>query len=862
MKQIKKIFTLIILVSSLVLLAACGKKTLTVKFETGTAKTILTQNLNKGEYAKEPKEELLKPGFGFLYWELDGKEFDFNTPITKSITLVAKWNPLSPIEEDVYLVEKYLAKVANYLNLPKVGPAHQSVIEWEYDKELINEHGIVLYPKKGEAPIETEVVGTFTLGQVTKELRVTLVLKPVEHIEIAKSKSYKFSNLTTEYTISDGSLMLYYEDRGNIPYVKLVDFFSLLKGFIDPDLEMTFTKTDHSLEIYYEYYDEDEDKIYELISTIDVNDNTISTNDPGFFWAYIYETETNYGRHIFYDIDNEDGSYDEGEEVVFELSKYNLNLTMYEEEVLLPYYLANQLFAGSSYYNVYFNYDALYGIYALPYQGDDEYDIIKTSTRNNKTLPEDLVAHNYDMLAFNLDYFYGLKDIMEVDSYYEVLENYKKSLLSTNAKTVDNALASLILKTIDEPHTSFGYPSYYNELSWDGPPQNSLAYYGPRFNQWYNDAYLDVDNAIERKWGRTGISANQWAASSKSRPNYWFLDDLHAVLILDGFVTADIEEDSKFDKEIVNKILKVDSNLDLLPNINGGLKYYYYQNSGIEDTTLEILVSGLEESYLDTYKSSLTSAGFEHVYESSTTSHKKNGYYKITKAGKDYFLIMLYDNDNELFYLGITDKETPNLYKDKWSFEPSVKSLIESDSSVYMEYTLKKIFLEKPDVTSITLDLTWNSGGNVGALYRVVGFITDKPFRVSSYNRGTQAGSSSYVYIDGVPSYADLDWSLLVSPKTFSAGNSLTTIFKENNLGIVIGKKTGGGASSITPILLPSGTAFTMSSNNISSYRTGSGTEEDPYVYHDNEFGIEPDYPINVSSLFNSSVLLNILNSQ
>ena len=148
----------------------------------------------------------------------------------------------------------------------------------------------------------------------------------------------------------------------------------------------------------------------------------------------------------------------------------------------------------------------------------------------------------------------------------------------------------------------------------------------------------------------------------------------------------------------------------------------------------------------------------------------------------------------------------------------------------------------------------------MGALYRVVGFVTDQPFRVSSIDKDTNGNSSSYVVINGVPTYPQLNWSLLTSKVTFSAANSLATIFKENNLGPVIGVKSGGGAASITPILLPNGTAFTMSSNNVSAYRTGAGTEADPYVYHHNEFGIDPDHILLTADLYDAEKILDILN--
>jgi C-terminal processing protease CtpA/Prc len=79
-------------------------------------------------------------------------------------------------------------------------------------------------------------------------------------------------------------------------------------------------------------------------------------------------------------------------------------------------------------------------------------------------------------------------------------------------------------------------------------------------------------------------------------------------------------------------------------------------------------------------------------------------------------------------------------------------------------------------------------------------------------------------------------------------------MFKQNNIGIIIGQTSGGGASSITPILLPDGTFFTMSSNNVNTFRDADGT------YTFNEDGIEPDFIIDQEDLYDSDVLSEILN--
>jgi hypothetical protein len=49
-----------------------------------------------------------------------------------------------------------------------------------------------------------------------------------------------------------------------------------------------------------------------------------------------------------------------------------------------------------------------------------------------------------------------------------------------------------------------------------------------------------------------------------------------------------------------------------------------------------------------------------------------------------------------------------------------------------------------------------------------------------------------------------------------------------------------------------------MSSNNMNAWRTGSGTEEDPYIFHDNEYGVAPDYLLETQFLLNTEKLLEI----
>ena len=740
-------------------------------------------------------------------------------------------------------------------NLATSGSTYPVKISWNINHPLIMKSGIFIGLSHDADPEEIRYTGTFTLGSVTVTESFVLTLEPYQGAQIETSRVIPFQNLTTEYEVSDGELELFFETNGEVPYVSVRDFLNLIKGFIDPIYDITFTETETTLTLFYQYYDEDEDITYDLEVVLDTVSNTITTNDPGFYWAYVATTETNFGRHIEY-VDA-DGAYsEEGMNIVYELGKYQMDIISSEKGILIPFYIANQLFAGSSYYNVYYNYDGLYGIYSTPERYTEEFTTIRTSSKNAAVIPDDLIIHNFHMLNFSLDYFYGLRSYLGIDSFYEITLDRAEGLLNTTSRTFETALRDLLLIEIDEPHTSYGFASYYNRVSYDGPPVNSLSVYGERFNDWYMEGFSAVNTQIEAKWGRVGISSNAWAATSESRPNFWFLETSKksVVITLDNFRTSDIQESNTHNLEHVKDVLEVDD-VSFLPFIDVGNKFFYFKNSTDDVSILELLVKGVEASYKQTYEQALISKGFTLVKEETTSETKKDGYYSITVSEKSYMVQVGYDDTYQLFYLSVVDT-LPETYAGVWEVTTDIQALVESDSAVYLEEVLENAFIQSPSIENIMLDITWNTGGNVGALYRVLGFMTDQPFLVSRISGDTNSKSSSHVQVVGVPQYHTYKWAVLTSPLSFSAANSLATIVKENDIATIIGLQTGGGASSITPILLPIGSSFTMSSNSVSAYRTGLGTEESPYVYFDTEFGITPDILIPIGSLFDAATLL------
>ena len=81
----------------------------TVSFNTsGTEEEIASQSIPKGGNATSPEPTVIPDGKEFGGWYLSGSAFNFATPITSAITLIAKWNtPLTVGQEVTVGDEKF-----------------------------------------------------------------------------------------------------------------------------------------------------------------------------------------------------------------------------------------------------------------------------------------------------------------------------------------------------------------------------------------------------------------------------------------------------------------------------------------------------------------------------------------------------------------------------------------------------------------------------------------------------------------------------------------------------------------------------------------------------------------------------------
>ncbi|MBI9009045.1 MAG: hypothetical protein JEZ05_03360 [Tenericutes bacterium] len=157
-------------------------------------------------------------------------------------------------------------------------------------------------------------------------------------------------------------------------------------------------------------------------------------------------------------------------------------------------------------------------------------------------------------------------------------------------------------------------------------------------------------------------------------------------------------------------------------------------------------------------------------------------------------------------------------------------------------------------VTDVVVSLISNGGGNLGAVLRIFGYMTEEAFMYHSQNPADNSAATYYIESESVA--YNYDFAVLSSGVSFSAANLFVNIAKE--LGIpVLGQDSGGGASSIGVIITPDGTGLIISTNNVLSTRVGN--ETDGYEYLSIEYGVEVDYFM--SNVTSDSQLISIINS-
>ncbi|CBH40845.1 S41 family peptidase [Mycoplasmopsis agalactiae] len=154
--------------------------------------------------------------------------------------------------------------------------------------------------------------------------------------------------------------------------------------------------------------------------------------------------------------------------------------------------------------------------------------------------------------------------------------------------------------------------------------------------------------------------------------------------------------------------------------------------------------------------------------------------------------------------------------------------IFDENSAKHIENSLKEA--KNKGVKNIIFNVTLNGGGYIGSAFEIMGFLTDQPFNVWTYN--PLSGEKKIETIKSKKPKYDFNYFVLTAPFAFSAGNIFPQLVRDNNLGKIIGYDTFGGSSAIGYYILPTGDIIQLSSNTVFTNKNFETTE----------FGIKPDY--------------------
>ncbi len=107
----------------------------TVTFDSNGGSAVSSQTIDSGGKAVKPTAPT-RSGYTFVEWRLNGKSYNFNTAVTKNITLVAKWKEVA-ISGDGLINNKYFNIIENSMdNAANNTTGINNAIKYAYDNNI------------------------------------------------------------------------------------------------------------------------------------------------------------------------------------------------------------------------------------------------------------------------------------------------------------------------------------------------------------------------------------------------------------------------------------------------------------------------------------------------------------------------------------------------------------------------------------------------------------------------------------------------------------------------------------------------------------------------------------------------------
>ena len=183
------------------------------------------------------------------------------------------------------------------------------------------------------------------------------------------------------------------------------------------------------------------------------------------------------------------------------------------------------------------------------------------------------------------------------------------------------------------------------------------------------------------------------------------------------------------------------------------------------------------------------------------------------------------------------------------------------DTIALIMYAHQQITRTDSPIENVVIDLSTNTGGAAdAAAYVIAWFLGECDFHLVDAMTGAQSTTVYHIDVNGdrafdeSDSVASLNRYCLISPVSFSCGNLVPCTFKSSCDVTLLGRRSGGGACAVQPLITADGTIWQVSSRlRLSTVANGS--------FYDVDEGAEPDVVIDkVADYYDREKLADYLN--
>ena len=366
----------------------------------------------------------------------------------------------------------------NRINLRTSTPGGESLIWETSDSKVISSKGLVIRPAAGSGDKKVELTVTVFNSSPVVSKNFAVTVKEATPLDLNETKNFQFIPISAQYIPQASNLDLHFEGDLDFPYVDIETFVDTLKGAVESD-DFSYALSGDKLTVTFTYVDEDEDKTYIYNNIYDFTKNTLTIDSFDFFASISSDTVTDFGKGL------EVVEYKEtpSNQIEIPLGDYGFDIVQKGELNLIPFHLANQLYSGQM-FNAYYNGDAIYGFDY--WSEEDDVALMRRSSKNTASMNEGLKFKTYKHLGLIMDYFYGLKGLNGVDTYFDELSNFEIGLIQGNDANHYSEIKRFVYSHGDL-HTSFDSVGHYEPSLF---LQVTLNDFSGRALSFYN-SYLD-----------------------------------------------------------------------------------------------------------------------------------------------------------------------------------------------------------------------------------------------------------------------------------------------------------------------------------------------------------------------------------